>query len=74
MKPLKGLGSGVYEIVCDYDKNTYRAVYIVNIGEAIYVLHAFQKKFKTGIKTPKEEIDVIKERLKQLKQTLKDRG
>jgi len=72
-KQFKGYGSGVYEIVSDYNKNAYRAIYIVNIGEAVYVLHAFQKKSKTGIKTPKEEIAVIEERLKQLKQILKDK-
>ncbi len=72
-KLFKGHGSGVYEIVSDYNKNAYRAIYIVNIGEAVYVLHAFQKKSKTGIKTPKEKITVIEERLKQLKQMLKDK-
>lgn len=72
-KMFKGHGSGIYEIVSDYDKNAYRIVYIVNIGEAVYVLHAFQKKSKKGIATPKEEINVIKERLKQLKQMLKEK-
>src|SRR6266540_1486843 len=48
-KPWKGLGSGVMEIVSDYDTNTYRAIYTVNIGDVIYVLHAFQKKSKSGI-------------------------
>lgn len=73
-KMFRGHGSGIYEIVSDYDKNAYRAIYIVNIGEAVYVLHAFQKKSKKGIATPKEEIEVIKERLKQLKQGLKEKG
>lgn len=72
-KPFKGHGSRVYEIVSDYNKNAYRAIYVVNIGEAIYVIHAFQKKSKTGIKTPKKEIEIIKERLKQLKLTLKEK-
>ena len=72
-KLFKGHGSGVYEIVSDYDTNAYRAIYIVNIGDAVYVLHAFQKKSKKGIKTPKEEIAVIEERLKQLKQMIKDK-
>jgi len=72
-KIFRGYGSGVYEIVSDYDKNAYRAIYIVNIGDAVYVLHAFQKKSKKGIATPKEEIEVIRERLKQLKQTLKEK-
>lgn len=72
-KMFKGYGSGIYEIVSDHDKNAYRAIYIVNVGEAVYVLHAFQKKSKKGIATPKEEIEVIKERLKQLKQALKEK-
>ncbi len=73
-KPLKGCGNGVYEVVSNHDTNTYRAVYIVNLGDSVYVLHAFQKKSKRGIKTPKEEIDKINNRLKQLKQALKQGG
>lgn len=64
-KLFKGFGSGVYEIVCNYNKNAYRAVYLVN--NKIYVLHIFQKKSKNGIKTPKEELVVIEERLKRLR-------
>lgn len=63
-KPWKGLGSGVMEIVSRFDSNTYRAVYTVNIGEVIYVLHSFQKKSKSGISTPREEIAVIEARHK----------
>ena len=64
-KPLKGFsGAGVLEIVEDFDGDTYRAVYTVKFEEFIYVIHAFQKKSKTGIKTPKQEIDLIKKRLK----------
>jgi phage-related protein len=70
-KPLKGLGSGIYEIVSDHDKNTYRSIYVVNLKDAVYVLHAFQKKSKEGIKTPQEEIDVAKDRLKRLKASLR---
>src|SRR5438552_395924 len=66
-KLLKGHGSGVFEIISDFDKNAYRAVYIVNVDDAVYVLHAFQKKSKAGIKTPKQEIQIIQQRLKQLK-------
>ena len=66
-KHLKGF-SGVIEITSDYDKDTYRAVYALKIGEDIYVLHAFKKKSKRGIKTPKEEIDVIKQRLIKAKE------
>lgn len=69
-KLFKGFGSGVYEIVSDHNKNAYRAIYIVNIKDAVYVLHAFQKKSKKGIQTPKEEISVVETRLKQLKQLL----
>lgn len=66
-KPLKGLGAGVMEIVADYNTDTYRAVYAVKIGDAVYVLHAFQKKSTKGISTPKHEIDKVKQRLKELK-------
>jgi phage-related protein len=62
-KPLKGLGSGVLEIVSDHNKNTYRAVYAVKLGEDIYILHVFQKKSKHSIKTPRKEIDLIIQRL-----------
>lgn len=64
VKPLRGIGSGIREIVARADTSTYRAVYTVNIGERIYVLHAFQKKSSQGIGTPKREIDLIKQRLK----------
>ncbi len=72
-KPWKGLGSGVMEIVSDYDTNTYRAIYTVNIGDVIYVLHAFQKKSKSGISTPKEEIELIKARHKKAVELSKKR-
>jgi len=65
-QPLKGFkGAGVLEIVSDFDGNTFRAVYTVRIKGVIYVLHAFQKKSKKGISTPKTEIDKIKRRLKE---------
>jgi phage-related protein len=68
-KPMKGFGgAGVVEIVEDYDGETYRAVYTVKFAEAIYVLHAFQKKSKSGIATPRREIDLIDERLKRAKE------
>lgn len=67
-KPFKGVGSGVYEIVKRYDTDTYRAVYAVKIGEKVYVLHAFQKKSKQGIKTPQADIDLIKQRYKDAKE------
>lgn len=66
-KPLTGdkafKGAGVLEIVEDYDGNTYRAVYTIRFQGVVYVLHAFQKKSKKGISTPKEEIERIKRRL-----------
>lgn len=64
-KPLKGFGgAGVLEVVEDHMGDTYRAVYTVKIAESVYVLHCFQKKSKQGIKTPKQDIDLIRERLK----------
>ena len=63
-KPLKGLGSGVVELVDDFDGDTYRAVYTVRFASAVYVLHAFKKKSKQGIKTPQGDIELIKQRLK----------
>ncbi|MEO5338763.1 MAG: type II toxin-antitoxin system RelE/ParE family toxin [Magnetospirillum sp. WYHS-4] len=62
--PLQGVGSGVLEIVSRFDGNTYRSVYVVRFEKAVYVLHAFQKKSKTGIATPKHEIDLVRQRLK----------
>lgn len=70
-KPMRGLESGVFEIVDDYDTNAYRAVYTVKIGRSLYVLHAFQKKSKRGIATPKKEIDQIKRRLRRAKELAK---
>lgn len=64
-KPLKGLGSGIIEVVERYDTDTYRVVYALRLKDAIYVLHAFQKKSKKGIKTSKQDIDLIKKRLQQ---------
>ncbi|NRR31712.1 type II toxin-antitoxin system RelE/ParE family toxin [Oxalobacteraceae bacterium] len=64
-KPLKGFGgAGVIEIVEDDTGGTYRAVYTVKFAEAVFVLHCFQKKSKSGIATPKEDIDIIRARLK----------
>jgi phage-related protein len=64
-KPLKGFkGAGVLEIISDFDGNTFRAVYTVRLRGIIYVLHAFQKKSRKGIKTPLNEMEKIKSRLK----------
>lgn len=70
-KPISGLGSGVFEIALPHRGNAYRVVYAVQIADAIWVVHAFQKKSKTGIKTPKPEIDLVESRLKILKEVLR---
>ena len=70
-KPMKGLGSGVFKIALRYKSDAWRVVYAVEIGEDIWVVHAFQKKSKTGTKTPKQEIDLIKQRIKTLKEMMK---
>ena len=63
--PLQGFGgAGILEIVENNVGNTYRAVYTVRFANKVYVLHAFQKKSKRGIATPKQDIDVVRERLK----------
>jgi phage-related protein len=65
-KPLRGFGgAGILEIVDDFDGDTYRAIYTVRFAGRVYVLHVFQKKSKTGIKTPKAEINLIQSRLKR---------
>ncbi|MGB8364273.1 MAG: type II toxin-antitoxin system RelE/ParE family toxin [Rhizomicrobium sp.] len=64
-KPLRGFGgASVLELIEDYDRGTYRAVYTVRFATVVYVLHVFQKKSKRGIATPKQEIELIRERLK----------
>jgi phage-related protein len=70
-KPLLGLGSGVFEIALPFRGDTYRVVYALQLAEEIWVVHAFQKKSTQGIKTPKRETDLIKDRLKRLKEMLK---
>lgn len=64
-KPLKGFkGAGVLEVVEDFDGDAYRTVYTVRYSDAVYVLHAFQKKSKKGIETPRPVMDLVKSRLK----------
>jgi phage-related protein len=63
-KPWKGLGPGVLEVVESHDGNAYRAVYTVRFEKAVYVLHAFQKKSPSGIRTAKRDVDLIAERLR----------
>lgn len=68
-KPLHGFGSaGVLEIVVDSRGNAYRAVYTVRLAAAVCVLHVFQKKAKSGIGTPKHDMEVIRDRLKTAEQ------
>lgn len=63
-KLWKGLGSGVYELVEDHRGDTFRAVYTVRLGDAVHVLHTFQKKSNFGIATPQPDVELIKKRLK----------
>ncbi len=69
-KPLKGFGSGVFEIALRHRGDAFRAVYALLIDVDVWVLHAFQKKSTSGIKTPRQEIDLIHARIKRLKEQL----
>jgi phage-related protein len=72
-KPLRGFGSaGVLEVVEDWDRSTYRAVYTVRFEGVVFVLHIFQKKSKRGAATPKADIDLIHQRLKAAEQMAKE--
>jgi phage-related protein len=71
VKPLSGIGSGVFEVALPYRGDAFRVIYAVQFGNDIWVLHAFQKKSKQGIKTPKSEIDLILKRLIALKEQLR---
>jgi len=70
-KPMHGMGSGVFEVALPFRGNAFRVIYVVQIGEEVWVVHAFQKKSTQGIKTPQHEVDLIKDRLKRLKEMLK---
>jgi phage-related protein len=70
-KPMRGLGSGVFEIALPFKGNALRVVYAAHLADEIWVVHAFQKKSTQGIKTPQREIDLIKDRLKRLKEMLR---
>jgi phage-related protein len=73
-KPLKGFGgASVLEIVASHQGSTWRVVYTVRFADAIYVLHVFQKKAKTGVKTPKREIDQVRRRLAEAEQYHRER-
>ncbi len=69
-KPFKGVGSGVFEIALPFRGQAFRVIYAVQIASEVWVIHAFQKKSTQGIKTPQREIDLIKNRLKKLKELL----
>ncbi len=70
-KPMKGLGSGVFEIALPHRGNAYRTIYAVRIGQDLWVVDAFQKKSKQGIKTAREDMDRIRSRLTRLRGMLK---
>jgi phage-related protein len=71
-KPMKGLGSGVFEVALRHGGDAYRTVYAVQMADAVWVVHAFQKKSKHGIRTPRKEVELIRDRLKRLREMLKD--
>ena len=67
-KPFKGLGSGVFEIALPLRGNAFRVLYAVQVGDEVWVIHAFQKKSTEGVKTPRHEVELIEVRLKKLKE------
>ncbi len=69
-KPLTGFGSGVMELALKHRGDAFRVVYALQIGTDVWVVHAFQKKSESGIKTPKQDTDLIHERLKRLRELL----
>jgi phage-related protein len=72
-KPWKGEGPGVLEVVKNYDGDTYRALYTVRFANAVYVLHAFQKKSPHGISTRQSDVVLVKERLKLAQRDYEER-
>ena len=70
-KPMHGMGAGVFEIALPFRGDAFRLVYAVHVGYEIWVVHAFQKKATQGIQTPKREIDLIKDRVKKLKEMVR---
>jgi len=73
IKPLIGLSGGIMEIISDYDKDTYRAVFTAKLGNDIYVLHTFMKKSKKGSKIPNEDLEVINQRFKRALEIAKNK-
>jgi len=72
-KPWKGEGPGILEIVEDHAGNTFRAVYTIRFAEAVYVLHAFQKKSPRGIKTARHDVELVSQRLQQARRDYQER-
>jgi phage-related protein len=70
-KPLSGLGRGVWELAIRARGDAFRVIYVLQLGEDVWVVHAFQNKSKTGIATPRAEIDLVKERIKRLREALR---
>jgi phage-related protein len=70
-KPMQGLGSGVLEIALPFKGDAFRVVYAVQLGDELWVIHAFQKKSTQGIKTPQRDIALVKDRLQKLKERLR---
>jgi len=70
-KPMRGMGTGVFEIALPFRGDAFRVVYAVQLAEEIWVIHAFQKKSTQGIRTPKRELEVMKDRLKKLREALR---
>jgi phage-related protein len=65
-KPLKGFGSGVFEVALKFRTDAFRVVYAVQLGDALWVVHAFQKKSTSGIKTSQADLDLVRQRIKQI--------
>ncbi len=72
MKPMTQFGSGVYELRESFDTNAYRVIYVVNLRNALYVLHAFMKKSKSGIGLPRADALLIESRLKHAREVDKE--
>ena len=70
-KPLHGMGSGVFQVALAFHGNAFRVVYAVQLAEEIWVIHAFQKKSTKGVRTPRREIDLIRDRLRRLEELLR---
>ena len=70
-KPLTGVGPGIYELALLYRTDAYRTIYAIQFEDAVWVVHAFQKKSKSGSATPRQEIELVFDRVKRLKELLK---